>query len=308
MERRRRVGYVLVLTAAALWSLIGVFSRQLIDDGMDPIEIGFWRAVIGGACFVAHAAVLLERRRRRGEPRSPEPGVWRGSPGRATAARLVGFALVGVSLFYVALPKSIEAGGIGLAAILLYSAPVFVVIGSRVAFGHPLTARRVRPVVVTVVGVGLVAATAGGEVEAPVAAVVWGLTAGASYASYYLVGRTLVERLGPVHTYALALPIGALALVPFVPWSEDAGADLGLLLGLGVVSTYLAYLAFATGLSRVDSTRASVVATIEPVLATAIGVVAYDEALVPLTVLGGVLVVGAAMAAAAGDDDVERTV
>jgi drug/metabolite transporter (DMT)-like permease len=272
---------------------------------MDPVEIGFWRAAIGGTCFVAHAAFLATRRRSRESARSRlrVPG-----PDGAMALRVVGLALVGVSLFYVALPKSIEAGGIGLAAILLYSAPVFVVLGSRVAFGHPLTARRVRPVVVTVVGVALVAATAGGEVEAPVAAVVWGLTAGAAYASYYLVGRTLVDRFGPVRTYALVMPIGALALVPLVPWSQDAGTDPGLLLGLGVVSTYLAYLAFATGLSRVDSTRASVVATIEPVLATAIGVVAYDEALVPLSVVGSALVVGAAMVAAAGDDDVERTV
>jgi DME family drug/metabolite transporter len=225
---------------------------------------------------------------------------------RATVGRLVAFALVGVSLFYVALPESIDAGGIGLAAILLYSAPVFVVIGSRVAFGQPLTAGRVRPVAVTVVGVALVAVAAGGEVEAPVAAVAWGLAAGASYASYYLVGRTLVDRLGPVGTYAIALPLGALGLAAFVPWSAKTGGDIALLLGLGVVSTYVAYLAFATGLTRVDSTRASVVATIEPVLATAIGVVAYDEVLVPLTLLGGVLVVGAAMAAATGDEAVER--
>ena len=77
---------------------------------------------------------------------------------------------------------------------------------------------------------------------------------------------------------------------------------------IAVVSTYLAYLCFATGLRRVDPTRASVVATLEPVVATALGASLYDERLGSVTLIGGaIIVVSAAVTARSGQSSGLRT-
>ncbi|MEL7207263.1 MAG: EamA family transporter, partial [Actinomycetota bacterium] len=274
----------MVALAAVLWALLGPLTTELFDEGVDASTIAFWRAAIAGALFVAHGLVTGTLRR----PVGREPFV------------LAGFAVVGVAVFYSSLPRAVDAGGVGLAAILLYSAPLFVALASRLLFGDVLDRRRVVPVVATVVGVGLVALGAGGTVERPGPALFWGLTAGLTYASYYVVGRLLGPGYGPAATYAIAFPLGALLLLPAA--DPDVGSSRAWLLVavIGVVSTYLAYLCFATGLRLVDPTRASVVATLEPVVATALGAALYDERLGAVTLLGGLIVVGSAAVSASG--------
>ena len=189
-------------------------------------------------------------------------------------------------------------GGVGLAAILLYTAPVFVALASRVLFGDRLTRGRVVPIVGTTIGVGLVALGAGGAVARPADALAWGLVSGVTYSSYYVIGRLLGPAWGPAATYAIAFPIGAIVLLPLSELPESGAQPWVLLMAIGVASTYLAYLCFATGLRRVDPTRASVVATLEPVVATALGASLYDERLGVVTLVGGLIIVVAAAAAA----------
>ena len=213
-----------------------------------------------------------------------------------------------MAVFYTALPEALDAGGVGLAAILLYTAPVYVAIASHLLFGDRLDRRRVALIVATLAGVALVAIGAGGSVARPAAAVVWGLIAGLTYSSYYLVGRLLGPAFGPAATYAIAFPLGAVALAPRAEPGVVGGRTWALIVLIAVVSTYLAYLCFATGLRRVDPTRASIVATLEPVVATALGASLYDERLGSVTLIGGaIIVVSAAITARSGQSSGLRT-
>ena len=60
------------------------------------------------------------------------------------------------------------------------------------------------------------------------------------------------------------------------------------------MSTWLPYLCLSAGLARVPSSRAIIVATLEPVLAAVIGATLYDERLGAVGMVGGVLVIVAA--------------
>jgi drug/metabolite transporter (DMT)-like permease len=277
-------GYALVAVAAVLWALIGPLSRELFDEGADATTIAFWRATIAGVLFIVHGVITASLVR----------------PSRRDLVLLVGFGIVGVAVFYAALPQAVDAGGVGLAAILLYTAPVFVALASRLLFGDRLDRRGVITIAATLVGVGLVALGAGGTIDRPAAALAWGLLAGLTYASYYVIGRLLGPGYGPAATYGIAFPVGALALAPGADVTLTGGRSWVLVLVLGVASTYLAFLAFATGLRRADPTRASVVATLEPVVATAFGAALYDERLGAVTLLGGAIVVLSAGVSATG--------
>ncbi len=276
------VGYLLVALAAVLWALLGVFSQRLLNAGVGSTEIAFYRAALGGLLFVAHAGITRQLRLQR----------------RTDLLAFVAFALVGVTLFFTALNMAIDAGGVSLAFILLYTAPAFVAVLAAIFLGEKLRLVNLALIGVSMTGVILVARSGGGGIEVGTAAIVWGLVAGLSYSSYYLFGKWVLRRYRPATIYAFVLPVGALGLLPFVPFDAVRLAtpalwlDVGLMAGL---STYLAYLVYYLGLQRVEASRAVLVATIEPVVAAVLAASLFGERLGTWGVLGALLVLAAAV-------------
>ncbi len=270
------LGALLVVTAALLWALIGMLATPLLDRGFTPAAIAFWRAAIGGSVFVAHGLATRDLARQ----------------GRGL---LIGFGVLGVGLFYVSLPAAIDTGGVSLAWLLLYTAPAWVALAAPRILAEPSDRRTVLLVVATVAGAALVAIGGGDGVVITPASLAWGATAGLTYASWYLVS----QRAGtsPVATAALALPVGALVLLPFAQWPGADATVWLLLLALGVVSTYLPVLAYYTGLRRLPAARAAVLATIEPVAALLMAAAFLGERLAPLALAGAAVVVASAIAA-----------
>lgn len=271
---------LLIAAAAVLWGLLGAFSGALLALGLSPSEIAFWRALLGGSAFAVHAT--LARR-------------WR-PPGTAAALGTALFAFVGVSLFYVALIQAIDLGGISLAFVLLYTAPAWVTLLARPVLNEPPTSLQWLLTCLAVVGVAMVSSARGEGVDPTPAAILWGLTAGLGYASYYLLGKRLLARQTPSQLYAVALIVGSAGIAPFVAWSAKPAAAWALLAAAALVSTYLAYLLYGLGLRRTRASRAVLVATVEPVVAGAVAWAIFDERMGPLGLAGAALVIGCAAA------------
>jgi DME family drug/metabolite transporter len=267
-----------VLVAAVLWGALGVLGKAAQAEGVAPLEIAFWRAAFGGALFALHALVT-----RASWPRGRD------------LTGTVAFGIAGVSVFYGSYQLAVRDGGASLAAVLLYTAPAFVALLAWWRFGERPGAREWLAVGVTITGVALVSTSGGGSVDAGVAAIAWGLTAGATYALYYIWGKLVFEQYAPAAVYAVAMPVGALGLLPFVSFGARTQRAWLLLACMAVASTYLAYLAYAAGLKRLPATRASVIASIEPLVATGLAAVWFDERLGPVAWLGAAMVVGAAL-------------
>lgn len=276
--RAEAVGLGLILAAAVLWGMLGVFSAGLLRLGVGPVEIAFWRALFGGAAFLVHA--LAARR-------------WRPLTRRGWLATTA-FAAFGVSLFYVSLVRAIDLGGVSLAFVLLYTAPAWVVLLAGPVLGERATPLQWGLVAVSVVGVALVSASRGTGIDPSPAALAWGLTSGLAYASYYLWGKRLLARQAPVQLYGLALPLGALGIAPFVTWSAKPPAAWALLVAAALVSTYAAYLLYGLGVTRAASSRAVLVATVEPIVAGALAWAVFGERMGTLGLAGAALVIAAA--------------
>ncbi|CAN5830312.1 DMT family transporter [soil metagenome] len=277
-------GFVLVFAAAVLWGLIGLFTRAVLDAGVGALEIAFWRALLAGGAFALHALAIGRLKVGR----------------RSDLAAMAAFALVGVTLFYGSLSLAIESGGISLAFVLLYTAPAFVAVLAWPLLGERLSPFKASLVGLALLGVLLVALAGDGAsgVRVTPISLTWGLLAGLSYASYYLFGKWILARYATVTIYAVVLPIGAIGLLPFVAFTPKGATVWLLLVSLSLVSTYLAYLLYYTGLRTVEASRAVLVATIEPVVAASLAAAIYGERLGPLGVAGAALILVAAGAAA----------
>lgn len=274
-------GYWLVFTAAVLWGLIGLISKGILEEGVSALEIAFWRALLGGLLFLGHAA--LRGRLALGR--------------RVDLLPMAGFALVGVSLFYAALNLAIDSGGISLAFILLYTAPLFVIVAAWLILREPLTARKLVLAPLGLAGIVLIGKGGGSGIEVNAASLTFGLIAGVSYASYYIFGKLVLGRYRPVTIYAWVLPIGAFGLLPLVHFEPKTTTAWLLLVALALFSTYLAYFLYYTGLARVEASRAVLVALVEPVVAVVLAALVFGERLGMLGLLGAALILGSAVLA-----------
>lgn len=276
----KSLGYAYLIAAALLWGTIGPAARFALRAGIEPLEIGFWRAAIAGLLFGLHAAV-------RGKLRIA----------RRDLPAVGGFALLGVTIFFWSYFRAVELGGAALAAILLYTAPAWVALAAALWLGERLTARKALAVALTLAGIALVALGSGtgvtnsaGDAAARVSALAWGLLAGLAYAAYYLFGKRYFARYEASTLFAYALPVGAALLLPAVAFAPKSAVEWLVLLFLGVVPTYGAYLLYGAGLARVEATRAATVATLEPVAAAALAYLVWGEALRGLGYVGAALV------------------
>jgi DME family drug/metabolite transporter len=278
------MGYAFIALAALLWGTLGPAARFALRAGVEPLELSFWRALLGGALFAAHA---LSRRRAR--------------IARRDLPAVLAFALLGVALFYLSYFRAVQSGGAALAAILLYTAPAWVALAAALWLGERMTARKRAALALTLGGVALVALGSdgsGASVRIGPAALAWGLVAGLAYAAYYLFGKRYFSRYETATVLGLALPVGALALLPAVHFAPKSPGTWATIAFIAVVPTYLAYFVYGLGLRRVEATRAATVATLEPLVAAGLAYAVWGEALGALGYLGGLLIVAGVVAIA----------
>lgn len=273
-----------VLAAAVLWGAIGVMSRGLFQAGMSPWQVAFWRAAL--SALILGVYLLLFR---------PSALRWTGA---RDAGLLAAFGVVGVGLFYASFQLATYHTSIAVAVVLLYTAPVWVMIGARALLGESLGPEKVLSGVLVVAGVAATAmGAAGAQVRLTATGVGWGLVAALAYSSYYLFGRRYLPRFGVLRTLAWSLAAGTLVLGPaatlagYPPLPLPPRATWPLLLGLSLGTTLLANALYYWGLRRMEAGRAALLASVEPVVAALLGRAVFGEQLTPLGWAGVAVVV-----------------
>ena len=283
------VGFLAVGMAASIWGTLGFFAKILYAEGVSFEALVAVRASVGWAAMLLF--VLL---------------TW-GVKGLRVTGRdflfLVPLGLVGIGAFYLLYFFTVRESTVGTAAILLYSSPAFVALLAWIFLKETLGPLRLLALALTFGGIFLVV---GGyepgalEVSLPVLAT--GLLSGLTYGLYSIFGKPLVGHLEPAIILTYALGFGSVLLVlaalpSFHTLVGLSSSSYALLVMLAVVHTALAFGLYTMGLKRLDAGQAAIVATVEPVVAGAIGVVLLGEELTALKVIGALLVLaGAALA------------
>ena len=283
------VGFLAVGVAASIWGTLGFFAKILYAEGVSFEALVAVRASVGWAAMLLF--VLL---------------TW-GVKGLRVTGRdflfLVPLGLVGIGAFYLLYFFTVRESTVGTAAILLYSSPAFVALLAWIFLKETLGPLRLLALALTFGGIFLVV---GGyhpgalEISLPVLAT--GLLSGLTYGLYSIFGKPLAGYLEPAIILSYALGFGSVllmlaALPTFHTLVGLSSGSYALLVILAVVHTALAFGLYTVGLKRLDAGQAAIVATVEPVVAGAIGVVLLGEELTALKVIGALLVLaGAALA------------
>lgn len=266
-------GVLFLVMAAILWGLIGPVSKIVFNSGINPLETAFWRGTLAGAAFLVHWAFVRDALPHRILD-------WVG---------IIFFGIFGVALLEGSFVLAVHHGGASLASILLYSAPIWVNLISFMIFRERISPQRSIALLLSFCGV-VGACTFGSVLKFSSDALFWGLLSGLSYAGFYVSGKIFFKRLSPVVVYMISFPIASLAILPIVVTQSDGGitsvltslenyssAALWSVMGIGIICTYIPYLLYGAGLRRVDAGKASIITTLEPVVAVLLAGLALGE-------------------------------
>lgn len=282
----RAWGSLLCVASAVAYGAVGVFAKLAYREGLSPMGLLALRFTVAAVVLWALAWVLGERVRDR-------RAVMRGlAIGAVVYAGQAG-------LFFAALAHQDAA----LTVLLVYVAPPIVAVAA-VMLGRERPRRvLIAALPIAMVGIALVAAGAGLGRTDPWG-VVLSLACAVAFATYMLTSHAAVGALGPVTLAACvctgsAVAFVAAALVSEAPLSTTPRGWV-MVLGLAIICSVLAVTLLAAGTARVGPTAATLLSTVEPVTGTILAVAILGEHLAPVQVLGGALVVVAAVMVSGG--------
>jgi DME family drug/metabolite transporter len=283
------LGALAVAAAASIWGTLGLFAKILYAQGVSFESLVAVRASVGWLAVISFLLATQGARSLR--------------VARRDLAFLSPLGLIGIGTFYLLYFYTVRESTIGTAAILLYSAPAFVVVLAWLFLKEPLNAAKGFALLLTVGGIFLVAgAYDPANLEVSPKILLTGLLSGLTYGLYAIFGRPLAGHLSPAVILSYALAFGSALLVVAALPTLDTLAGLpvssyALLLMLAVVHTTLAFALYTFGIRHLGAGRAAIVATIEPVVAGILGVTLLSEELAALKVLGALLVLAGAVLA-----------
>lgn len=277
-------GATFIVIAACLWGTAGFFVRSLTLFGITAMQTVFLRVSIA---FIMLGAIIVVTDRSAFKIKFKD--VW-----------LFAFnGIFSIVMFNFCYYKTMELSTLSVAAVLLYTAPFFVLFLSAILFKERLTSQKLLACAVAFIGCCFVSGALGNAQSISTACLIYGLLTGFGYALYTIFGNLILKRgykslTVTFYTFLFAT-IGVIPLL-LSQGTENATANFSakvllVAAGMALVNTVLPYIFYTQGLKFIESGKAPIIATVEPVAATLVGI-CYKEPLTLHGIIGIVLVLG----------------
>lgn len=296
----KKFSFLFISTAAILWGIIGILVKKLYYFGLDSFQIVSIRAV--SSCIVLVLFLLLTNKQQL-KIKSRD------------MVYFIGTGILSFVFFNWCYFIAIDNTSLAIAAILLYTAPAFVCIFSIFIFKEKLTLRKVISLVLTFIGCVLVTGyfqSKGQRVS--LTGVLAGLGSGLGYALYSIFGKVALKKYDPITITTYTFIFASIGLIPLTDFSYITNLYTNISfvfysMALVFLSTILPFILYTKGLSYLQPSTASIIATLEPVVATLLGIFLFKEGITISKILGVGLVIAAIVVLSKGRDrDYEKEI
>ncbi len=286
---RRGSGMVIAIVSSALFALSGPLAKPLLESGWSSgaavlVRIG------GSALLLVVPTVLL--------------AVRSGPAMRANWRFLLGYGLFPIAGAQLGFFSAIQTLPVGMALLIEYLAPVYVVVWLWARRGQRPGAATVAGAITAVVGLILVLDPFSGQGVDPVG-VAWAVFASVGVVVYFLLSAQVSEDLSPTLVIGSGMIIGWVALavaaligiLPVAMNSSDATLDgvtmpwWGYATALVVLATVLAYMTGIVAVGRLGPRLGSFVALAEVVFAATLSWVLLGQSATLSQLAGGMLII-----------------
>lgn len=275
-----------IILAGCCWASSGIFVREFNDMGLYSMQIIAIRSIF---TFVMFALIILIKDR--SFFRIKLKDIW----------CFIGTGCVGIVFFNYCYYKTIQVSSLSVAAILLYTAPIFVMLLSVPLFSEKITKRKLSALSMAFAGCVLVSGILEGGAGLTAKAFFIGVLSGIGYALYTIFSKYAVERgYNAFTTTFYTFGFTVVACLFFTDSKEivmvayrGGGSAVALMIFFALISTVIPSLSYLTGMKYIEAGKVAVIASIEPVVATIFGFFVFSEKPTVFGFAGMILVVSA---------------
>ena len=271
--------YALIMLSGILWGTIGLFVKVLDAKGSTSEYTTFMRMTFA---FLLLLVITLVK---------DGAGAFRIGRRTMLSCMLLGF--VSMSLNNLCYTNAVSRLGMSLAAAILYRAPIFTSIQSKLLFHEKIGKNKLIALAFNVLG--CVLAATGGRLSlegVSVMGLLFGIGAAFAYSTQNIFGRLATDEASPfvvaTYNFFFAAVFTLVVARPFSTMKDPFDPQIliwGLLFGL--IPTTIAYLLYFAGIQGLKETsKVPVFCSLELVVATILGGLLFNEDL-PLVSLAG---------------------
>ena len=278
---------VFVTGAAILWGILVIFVNNMIVAGLESMEIVTLR--VYGAALILVIGLLLYNKK------------WL-SIRLKDAWCFVGTGVVSIVFFSYCYFRNVTVSSVAVSSILMYTSPIWVTLFARIIFREKIGRRKLITLGIAFAGCILVSGITGGVGRVSLEGLLLGLGSGIGYGLYSIFGRIALEKgYHPMTVSAYTFLFACVGVLPFIKpaeiWNKMGVAPglWGWALCMVLFSTCMSFTLYTIGLKYMEAGRAAVLATLEPIVTTLVGVVLYKEMLSLVMVCGISMVLGASI-------------
>lgn len=280
----KKIAVLLVIVAGTLWGGIGYFVRAFQASGLSSMQIVAIRMVISAVVFTLYALIFNRKLFK-----IKLKDLW----------CFLGTGVVSVATFSFCYFKAIDYSSLSQASILLYTAPIIVMIFSVFLFKEKLTIIKTVSLLLAFLGCLFVTGVFESTQSFNIIAVAFGLGSGVCYALYSIFSRLALDRgYSPLtitlYTFIFS-GLSSLLLIDVKPVAKlitESANDFIFCILFAILSSVLPYVTYTIALKHIRPSTASIIASIEPVVATVTGAILFNEVVsFPYGYLGIALVI-----------------
>lgn len=289
----KKISVLYIVLAGVLWGTSPIFVNSFKPYGFSSMELAAIRNIVSAAAILLF--VLIKN-----------PKLLKAKPKEIGLFILSGIFLYTTCVtYYLAMQLTSPAT----AVVLMYIAPMIVMVVSVMFFGEKFTWLKGVAVVAVVVGCGLVTGIIGG-MKFSLAGILTGVASGLAYSSYNICVKIEMRRGNDAATATVYcfIAAGIAAFICANPVSfieavkENMPEMLPLGLGIGLCTGLLPYLLYTLSLKWLPVGTASAMSSIEPLSATIFSVVLYNEVLGVQGVIGVLLILASVIMLSKGEE------
>lgn len=278
---KKTIAPILIVIAGVCWGIIGIFSKQLSSSGLSSIQITESRCLITAISLVVFLLITDHEKLR-----IHLKDLW----------IFIGTGIFSIAFFNICYFNAIEASSLSAAAILLYTAPFFVLILSAILFKEKLTITKILALVLAFGGCALAVGIIGNSERITAEGLMNGILSGIGYGLYSIFGRIALKKYHTLTVTAYTFIVASIGLLPFCKIAEMTALIpknpniIVFAVMLGIISTLVPFLCYTKGLSMMDTGTAAIIAYLEPLVATACGMLIFKEEINVIKITGILLI------------------
>lgn len=279
----KRMAFTYIIIAGVLWGTSGIFVHYMAPYGFTSLQMTFLRSIVS---FISMSLYILIFDKK----------LFKVKPKELLFFSLSGISFFGTSSCYY---YSMQASSISTAVVLMYTAPLFIIIYSVGFLGEKLTKLKAITIFCMIIGCGLVSGIIGG-LKFDLLGVIFGLLAGISYSAYNIFTKIAMKNKSnpfsaTLYCFLFASMIGLIVCNPGgIPEcvAPNPVLTLPLAIGMGICTCILPYFLYTLALKDIPAGTASALGIIEPMSATLFSIILFREPMDIYSVCGIILILG----------------